>query len=252
MKSEEYSAAFTSIAPYYDDLMSFINYPGWISYIEKILKLNRCALQELLDLACGTGTCLRLWLDRGYRVYGIDRSAGMLDACRRRLTGYPQDRFTLAQADMRDFQLPVRVPIVTCLYDSLNYLLTEADLASCFRSVRACLTVPGLFIFDMNTVHALRDEWGNQTFRRRDKNITSIWNNVYDQEHRLSTLHITLFIENDGKDQIFREIHQERAYYLEEIERLLRAAGFQPRFYRHLTFTPARDDDVRVMGVAAL
>ena len=38
MRSREYNKAFSDIAPYYDTLMSYVNYPAWITYIEQILK----------------------------------------------------------------------------------------------------------------------------------------------------------------------------------------------------------------------
>lgn len=42
---------------------------------------------DALDAACGTGRLTRRLLDRGHRVIGVDASAEMLDAARRRLDG---------------------------------------------------------------------------------------------------------------------------------------------------------------------
>ena len=248
MRSNSCSEPFATIAPYYDRLMSFVNYPGWIAYIEKIIELNRVRQDVVLDIACGTGTCLQLWAEKGRGVIGLDRSRAMLEVCRRRLAAYPDVR--LMSADMRQFALAQPVGVITCLYDSLNYLLTEADLLACFHSVRAALRDDGVFIFDMNTIHSLRDEWGSNTFQRRDEGLFSIWSNQYDAAANISSLNIRLHVRRNGEELVLEEFHQERGYPVAAIEGLLREAGFESALYRHLTFTPASELDLRIMGVA--
>ncbi|MBE0432135.1 class I SAM-dependent methyltransferase [candidate division WOR-3 bacterium] len=248
MKSNSCSKPFATIAPYYDRLMSFVNYPGWIAYIEKIIQLSSVKENVIVDLACGTGVCLQLWAEKGYEVIGLDRSFAMLEVCRERVVG--QGNVLLINADMRDFALARPVGVITCLYDSLNYLLADADLLGCFRSVHEALRDDGIFIFDMNTIHSLRDEWGNNTFQRRDEGLLSVWSNRYDTDANISSLNITLHVRRNGQEMILEEFHQERGYPLSVIEDLLREAGFDCSLYRHLTFTPASEFDLRVMGVA--
>ncbi len=248
MESNFYSKAFATIAPYYDRLMSFVNYSGWVDYIEKIIKLNDIKAKRIFDLACGTGVCLELWSDRGYEVIGLDKSLGMLKVCRDKLL--KNNNSLLVNGDMRYFKLGMKVPIITCLYDSLNYLLTEAELLRCFRRVYDALSDDGIFIFDMNTIHSLRDEWGNNRFQRRDKDLFSIWSNHFNPNSNISSLSITLHVRRNGEDIVMREYHQERGYPLMVIEELLNAAGFGCSLYRHLTFTPAVENDLRIMGVA--
>ena len=248
MKSNSCSTPFASIAPYYDRLMSFVNYPSWVAYIEKIIALNNVKEKLIFDLACGTGVCLQLWSDKGHQVIGLDRSFSMLQACREKLS--KNDYALLINGDMRNFHLGRKMPVITCLYDSLNYLLTEADLLRCFRRVHEALRGDGLFVFDMNTVHSLRDEWGNNTFQRRDEGLFSIWSNSFNPNLNVSSLSITLHVRRNGQEMVFGEFHQERGYPLSVIEDLLEEAGFTCSLYRHLTFSPATEDDLRIMGVA--
>jgi SAM-dependent methyltransferase len=248
MNSEGYSKPFTLIGPYYDKLMSFVNYPSWISYIEKILSLNAIREKRIFDLACGTGVCLELWLKKGYEVIGLDASAAMLETCRKRLAQYPN--FRLIRGDMRDFRLDAAVPAITCLYDSCNYMLEPDDLYRCFKCSHEALAPGGIYVFDMNTQHALEDEWGNQTFTRKDDSVYSTWSNTFDKQKRISSLKLTLTVYEDGREITFREFHQERAYTLAEISTALSRAGFTFSLYRHLTFNPASERDTRIMGVA--
>jgi SAM-dependent methyltransferase len=206
----------------------------------------------LLDIACGTGVCLELWLEKGYRVIGLDASESMLDVCRKRFSQnlLNNGRVKLIQQDMRNFSLDEQVPVATCLYDSLNYLLTSEELLNCFKSVYLNLKDGGIFVFDMNTRHALEVEWGNQRFERRDGPIHSIWDNTFEPVTGISTLKLTLNVYQNGDIFTFKEIHQERAYPIDEIKKLLSQVGFEVNLYRHLTFNPASEFDTRIMGVA--
>jgi predicted TPR repeat methyltransferase len=248
MKSNSCNTPFATIAPYYDKLMSFVNYPGWVAYIEKIIMLSSINEKTILDLACGTGVCMDLWANKGYEVIGLDRSLSMLQVSKEKLSHY--ENILLINGDMRDFHLSRKMPIITCLYDSLNYLLTESNLLKCFCSVSEALTDDGVFIFDMNTVHSLRDEWGNNTFQRRDEGLFSSWSNSFDPNLNISSLSITLHVRRNGQEIVIGEFHRERGYPLAVIEDLLSEAGFNCPLYRHLTFSPATENDLRIMGVA--
>lgn len=252
MKSEVDNPAFTQIAPYYDKLMSFINYPSWISYIETIIALNNVKEKILLDLACGTGVCLELWLQKGYEVVGLDGSLPMLRICKEKLSKFylaENNNSLLINANMHNFVLARKIPIITCLYDSLNYLLSEADILRCFEKVYEILSDHGIFIFDINTIHSLRDEWGNQIYYRQDGDILSTWANTFNPLTNISSLKLTLNIRRDGNITTLREFHQERAYPLATIDNLLSQAGFKGSLYRHLTFNRAQESDLRIMGV---
>lgn len=250
MKFAGYNTPFTEIADYYDTLMTFVNYPSWINYIESLLRLNNISQKKILDLACGTGVCLELLWQRGYEVWGLDRSMSMLNVCRRRFRKLNIDGIPLINADMRVFTLRSQFPILTCLYDSLNYNLDIQDLGRCMKNASDCLTPDGIFIFDMNTIHCLRDEWGNNTYERNDESIHSIWRNTYGTEDNISSLKITLSIRKNGRRLVLREHHRERGYSLAEITDCLEKNGFRVNLYRHLTFNPAQECDLRIMGVA--
>jgi ubiquinone/menaquinone biosynthesis C-methylase UbiE len=252
MKLEGFDLPFTRIAPYYDRLMSFVDYHSWVNYIERIILMHKIQERLILDIACGTGVCLELWLDRGYRVIGLDASEEMLEVCKSRFSEdlFARGQIRLIRADLRHFSIDEQIPVITCLYDSLNYLLEIDELSNCFRSVHSNLATNGIFVFDMNTIHALQDEWGNQIFERRDGPIYSIWDNNFDRTTRISTLKLTVNVYENSKVITFREVHQERAYTLEEIKKTALDAGFGITLYRHMTFNPATEFDTRILGVA--
>ncbi len=78
---------------------------------------------EWLDLACGCGTLLRRVTARGISASGLDRSRHQLRYARRNAP-----RARLLRGDLRRFDLGRTFDVITCLYDSLNYLTRTADL----------------------------------------------------------------------------------------------------------------------------
>jgi len=235
---------YSEIYPYYDILMSFIDYKTWIHYIEKLLFRDNIRDKEIFDLACGTGECLRIWAEKGFLVKGLDASPGMLNVAREKL----KDQAGLSLGDMRNFRLAENVPIITCLYDSLNYLLTEDELSSCFRSVYGALKPAGIFVFDMNTIFCLESQWDNQTIVRENSHVYSIWRNTWDESKSISTLRVTLFVKQSEGYAKNEEVHQERGYAVEAIRGLLEKAGFAGiEMFQHMTFLPVMETTSRIM-----
>jgi SAM-dependent methyltransferase len=200
-------------------------------------------------MACGTGNVAIPLAENGFKLIGLDRSPTMLAELRKK---DKTRRIQLICADMRDFSLPEPVDACICLFDSLNYLLTIEELASCFCSVRNSLKPDGIFIFDMNTLYCLANYWSNQVSVREFGDVYSIWQSRYDPERHISTLYLTLFVrQRNHKYKRFEEVHKERGYELSEIRENLNRAGFpKVNIYHHLTFEPPTPLTSRVMVVA--
>jgi predicted TPR repeat methyltransferase len=70
-------------------------------------------------------------------------------------------RATFIRQYMRSLSLRGRFDLVTCWFDSLNYLLEIDDLARTFAGVSRVLDENGVFILDVNTIRALAVECGS-------------------------------------------------------------------------------------------
>ncbi|MEO0108514.1 MAG: class I SAM-dependent methyltransferase, partial [candidate division WOR-3 bacterium] len=223
---------FSRFAPYYDRFMShYVDYPGWVRYVQRIFYRYRQTPRVILDLACGTGIPTLLLAQKGYRIIGIDRSPAMLDVLRPKIRDYDVQ---LIEADIRDFHVPEPADAGVCLYDSMNYLLTCEDLMRCFRAARESLRHGSLFVFDMNTIYGLATYWGNRTVARNVDKIQTIWRTDYDPDSLISTLHLTFYVTEGGRLVRYDEIHEERAYEMGEVAACLAAAGFREAdFFAH-------------------
>lgn len=77
----------------------------------------------MLDVACGTGGHLRFLRQRFDHTAGLDISSDMLAVAQTRFPGIP-----MHQGDMRDFALTETYDAVICMFSSIGYLRSTADL----------------------------------------------------------------------------------------------------------------------------
>ena len=244
--------SFTKVGTVYDKLMDFVDYEGWIDYIEKLILFFGKYPQTILDIGCGTGTASIIFAKKGYKVTGIDISTSMLNSFKDKIK-QEKVKVKVVRNDMRNISPSLgNFDVVISMFDTINYNLTESELKSTFNSVFKRLKPRGIFIFDVNTIHCFEDIWGNKVTTREVNGIFSIWKNSYDVEKKISTLFLTIFKhERENIYTRFDEVHKERGYELEEITQCLKEVGFYyVRCYKYLTLLPGNEKNLRVNFVA--
>lgn len=218
-------------------------------YLQDVLHRHPVPGMRMLDLACGTGTLVLMQSERGWDATGLDQSSAMLQQARAKqaLAGTPA---TFVEGDMRDFSFPQPFDLVTCFYDSLNYLVEPDDMLACFKAVGNVLAPGGLFCFDLATDHFLRVYWqGSEHYE--DTTYQQVTESSFDAAARLSTLVLRgVLHDTSGHEQQFEEVHVERAYTIAEIEDLLdRAALEVVALYDCFTFQPPNERCLRYFWV---
>jgi SAM-dependent methyltransferase len=140
---------FDGYAAYYDLFYRDKDYAAEARYVSEIIRALRPRAERILELGCGTGQYGRQFLDLGYRVTGVDRSAPMLqraaECCRNPLAAEAA-RFEIG--DLRTYRTHERFDAVAALFHVVSYLPETADLLAGFRTARAHLPAGGLFVFD--------------------------------------------------------------------------------------------------------
>jgi len=183
-------------------------------------------------------------------VYGVDGSAQMLAQARAKAEA-TQVTVLWSQQDMRHFHLPQRMSLVTCLYDSINYMLTSDDLLTVFRRVFSALAPDGLFLFDMNTAWALATLWDDETYFTDSADLSVVLHSKYDDIRQRAIVLVTCF---ERVGELYRKIseqHMEQAYPLEQVATLLIDAGFQIEgHYDCFTFHEPGPETLRIMWAA--
>jgi ubiquinone/menaquinone biosynthesis C-methylase UbiE len=220
-----------------------------IHYLEELFTIHPVQEQSMLDLACGTGTVAIAMAGKGWQVQGIDGSEEMLRQAKEKTP--PGDRVSWSQQDMRSFAISEPVSLVTCLYDSLNYMLTNDDLVSVFRRVYYALQPGGLFIFDMNTAWTLAVHWDDVNYVTDTEELTTILQSTYDEHRQRATVTLLCFEKQGDLYSKVRERHVEQAFPLEQVATNLIDAGFQIQAqYDCFTTRAAKDQNERVLWVA--
>jgi ubiquinone/menaquinone biosynthesis C-methylase UbiE len=136
----------------YVDFAEYYDFDHAISLdIEFYLDFARQCGAPILELACGTGRVTIPVAETGWEIHGVDVSANMLAACRRKVAEKHLDgRVHLTLADMASFDLPEkRFALAFVALRSFMHLLTQADQLGCLRQTFRHLRPGGLFILDI-------------------------------------------------------------------------------------------------------
>jgi SAM-dependent methyltransferase len=257
---------YDAIAGVYDRLNAEIDYAAWADFVEACFDRYLVSRPKIvLDLACGTGSMTLSLARRGYDMIGVDGSVDMLTVAQDRT--YEQDfggtRVLYLLQDMRRFELYGTVGAVTCCLDSINYLLSEEDVRTCFRCVHNYLDPDGLFLFDVNSPYKFQHIYGNEAYILEDqipddddadkpRAIFCGWQNTYDRESGLCDFDLSLFEEMpDGSYRRSDEHQRERCYSQETLQTLLKDCGFEfLGVFSDYDFSPVKDDTPRYYMVA--
>nr|MBN2278748.1 class I SAM-dependent methyltransferase [candidate division Zixibacteria bacterium] len=191
------------------------------------------ANKSVLDLCCGAGHLAVHFLEKGYKVVGIDLSEHMLHYAREnagRFLESGQGRFV--NADASDFTLNERFGLVVSTYDSLNHLDNEQALTSCFRCVHA--VSDGYFIFDLNTRKGLR-RWNNIQVDESSDDTLIITRGIYDGQSDKAWTRITgFFVMPEGLYKRFDETVSNTVFDMERVRKALLEVGWKNIYFARI------------------
>ena len=216
-----YGAFFSDI---YNRDWSFWGDHVW-PLVSRVVRERNPAAHTWLDLACGTGSLLQLVIEAGYQATGVDLSPHQLAHAR---ANVPEAE--LLEADIRAVDLGRRFDVITCMFDSLNYLTEPGGVERAVRRAVDHLAEGGLFIFDVNTFEGLEERW-KRTSAVRDDNHVIIVENSFSVEAAVRRILITGFIREGELYRKFEEEHFERACPAKEMQAILTRHGL--RFEAH-------------------
>ena len=247
--------AYTVLAEIYDEIMHDVDYETWTDYIEEIIMQHHDHAEDLLELACGTGTMALSMEEFGYyHIVATDASAPMIEIAKQKAVEARSDvRFQVM--NFLNIDLDITFDIVYMVFDSLNYLHNEEDVLKLHKEVKSILNPDGLFIYDFTTprnsrkaIKYLDNETKtiNDRYRYRRKSL-------YDHSKRIHTNRFEIEeLLPDGKQIVrsFTEEHQQRIYTYKEIVRLIENSEFDiVTAYDGFRLVPAHKNSLRITMV---
>jgi SAM-dependent methyltransferase len=227
---------------------------------------------RVLDMACGTGAAALVFAAAGCRAVGVDRSSAMLGIARGRARGAGAD-VTFVEGDIRLLEprrgirrvnqepesdlhssrfsvLGSWYDLVTCFYDSLNYLTGDGDLGRVFTGVARALAPGGRLLFDINTAAEFAT-WDDRDVVTYDGSGILVYNRLsYDPAARLATGRIAWFVREIDRWWRGEETHVERAWSDADVQNALEQAGLSLEARLDPHWQPATQDATRVVYVA--
>jgi SAM-dependent methyltransferase len=210
---------YSRLAIDYDALLGDRFFAELRRTFEWIIRRYGVRFDSAADVACGTGTFAKYLRGIGVQtVYCVDRSPDMLRQAMRKNAGNGA-RFLLQ--DLRALRLPRPVDLVTCHFDSLNYLLTAAELREAFCGFAQNLGPGGHAIFDLVTERSTAKGRGPIIERARGRNQTITRMTHRDPISRLQVARI--HIRRAGS--MTGETHVQRAYSIPEVVAALDGSG---------------------------
>ena len=236
---------YTELADAYNGALGFATFRAIRSAFERLADRHALRFQSAGDLGCGTGLFACYLATRfGVPVCGVDRSREMLAVARRRCRD-PQVRFL--HQDIRRFRLPEPVDLATANFDTVNHLLTDADLESFLSCVREHLAPAGHLLFDVLTP-IVRMPRGRSFVRQLPS-----WGCTLHQVLRWEPVRHLLDVRIIRRDQAGTSLerHFERTYAPAQICAMLRRHGFAVRdLCDAATLEPPSHRSARVVFVA--
>jgi len=130
-------------AEFYDAIYSFKNYEKETAKLHELIQQHkRSTGNDLLDVACGTGSHIT-FLKNNYSVQGLDINQRILRLARKK---HPDVVFH--RGDMVSFDLNKQFDVITCLFSAIGHLKTERKLGLAIRNMSRHLKPGGLLIVE--------------------------------------------------------------------------------------------------------
>ena len=228
---------YSFVAEFYDFVEPYRQRPDIDFYVD----LARDSKGPVLEVGCGTGRVLLPIARAGVEITGLDLSSGMLEICRRKLADEPravQERVTLHEGDMRDFDLVRAFALATTPFRAFQHLETTEEQLSCLAAIHRHLLPGGRLVLDLFnpslpflTEEARLEEWGDEPdllmadgrkVRRRMRIARRDWfNQIQDSEIIYYVTH------PDGREERLVHSFPMRYIFRYEAEHLLARAGFE-------------------------
>ena len=203
-----------------------------VDFIQRVYQrfAGRPGPASVLDLACGPGYHALEFARRGAKATGLDLRAEMLALGEEKAAAHGL-RLNWLEADMRTFKLAEPVDAAFTVFDGLDALLTNEDLAKHFDAVAENLTPGGIYLIDLT--HP-RDcslaQYGDFEYggSRNGVQVEIHWatnSPKYDLVTEVAEVELEMVIRENGSSKTVVDRAFERLLYPQELQLLCLLSG---------------------------
>jgi SAM-dependent methyltransferase len=248
-------SAYDVLAPYYDRFTDGYAHAALVAALTALARDHGLSGHRALDVACGTGKSTEPLAEFGYDVSACDISPEMVQRARQRLDG---DGCAFV-ADMRALPDVGAFDLITCLDDSVNYLLSAEDLRRSLRSMAARLRPGGHIVFDANTLGTYRRGFSSDFVVESGETLFCWRGQTSPDASPGSLCDATLevfYLRDDGAFERLTSTHRQRHHSAQAVREAIAAAGLRLRATRGLlpggvlSGTPDDDEQPKLVYLA--
>lgn len=227
---------YTALARWYDiiyrDYLERV-VPKIIDFVVEVFeKVAERDVEDVLDIACGTGGPTLLLAKRGYRVTGLDLHEEMLEVARSKALNEGLN-IEFPQGDARNLEFSEEFDAATMFFTSIAYMTEWEDLMSLLRSVHAALRPGGVFIADTSNPYSYcwtKDLNKPTVWDVKEGDNTLVmtdWKELAGPDGQVMFRRIVDIVGPDGSVRRFIMSDKLRFYTRKELELAARDAGFR-------------------------
>jgi ubiquinone/menaquinone biosynthesis C-methylase UbiE len=219
---------FKNLARYYDLIESSKDYKSESEYLKKLIVKNKKSKgNELLEVACGTGSYLK-YLKNNFKCVGTDVNEEMLKIARKKVKGVK-----LSKKDMIDFNLNKKFDVILCLFASIGFVKTEANLKKTIVNFSNHLNPGGIVIIDpWLTKSEFKPELiYATTFNSKDEKMVRL--TIYKLKNKISIIDTQyLMVKKGGNVNHIVDQMQLGLFDTKTILNLMEKSGIKTRFLK--------------------
>jgi SAM-dependent methyltransferase len=216
---------FQAYGRYYDLLYRDKDYQAESEYIAELLTLHGTHGKELLEYGSGTGRHANFMVEKGYRVFGVEKSAEMISMAS------VNDSYTIVNGDIRTYRLDRKFDAVISLFHVMSYQTENEDVLSVFNRAHEHLKPGGLFVFDFWYTPAVYTQKPVPRIKEMSDTDTRILRIAVPDCHynkNLVDVRYSIFVIDIKTDKVdvIKETHTLRHFTLPEIGLFAEMTGF--------------------------
>lgn len=195
-------------------------------------------VRRILEPACGTGRIMHALAERGYDVFGYDRSGEMVEFASRRLRALGG---RLHRGDMESFRPPGRFDVALNLVNSIGYLLEDRAVLAHLECVAEALRPGGIYIvqFSYGGEPPELVTFGPWENRKGDLSTRLTWRvEREDAAAKRSHQRCSITARRGGETIALEEEHVLRLWTEGDFDRLIESSPFDLAAVYHDRFDP--------------
>lgn len=217
---------YKDLAKYYDLIYSFKDYKAEANQINKLVaKHKKTTGKDLLEIACGTGKHAQ-HLKKYFHILATDVNTGMLGIARKNVKGV-----TFKQADMTNLKLKKKFDVILCLFSSIGYVKTYANLKKTINGFAKHLKQGGVVIIEpwlTKDTYMVNTPFMT-TYDGKDIKIARL--SVSKAKGVISFMDMNYLIAERGKGvRHFVDRHEVAMFDLKRMKEIMEKAGLKTKF----------------------